>query len=560
MNNTQARSQYLRAQITLPKLTGVDYFKSSEHRLAFEQLLGTIWREFLKRLEDPIKVTESNTSRCVEVLGLARYFINHRTNQVTCRTKQGQFLEDGWHFSFKTTANVMIDPPFVCNRTIIGHFVNLWIKDIDHLADIYFAESKIDLNIELMDCVEAIQNRITHAIYNAICASVYWKRLRQDVFKAFSLDPEFVRLSRLSRLTSKVRNLSELHFNHVCKHANAYRQIFSDASHLLWLYSIAIEENILTKVSSNPISDLKQALLNSGGTQRTWRILANAKQRDFDVVINSNRRWYYLLEYLQLHERLDRSQVISPRLANLFDNPIWDLPSDSNLINYRGAALQPAVLNKFIDEHLRHQKFRERQTFAEVEAAKVLTWLTQTQPKFDANKLRQPWAWFVNKANAWFAEQMAFDQLNQLTWHCGLTEEIYSGYHFTPLTSAWEVRIEAVKQRHCVDQYIDHCIGGSYRVFRVQGLKSKTTFTLGLRLHDEWEVDQVTGFANRPVATELRWLCQVIADGFNILEEGALKAIKDRERLQAERLKHQRPEDSRRRRWTLQLPYGSQYR
>ena len=253
MNNTQDRSQYLRAHITLPKLTGVDYFKTSKHRLAYEQLLGNIWRELISRLENPIEISESKTSRRIEVLGIVRYFVNHRTLQVTCRTKQGQFLEDGWHFSFKPAANVMVDPPFVCNKTVIGRFVELWIKDIDHLTDLYFAESETDLNIELIDCVETIKSQITHAIYTAIRASTYWKQLRQDVFKALSLDPEIVKYARLSRLTLKTRNLSELHFNHVCKHLASYRQIYRDSPNLLWLYSIAIQERILTKVSTNPM-------------------------------------------------------------------------------------------------------------------------------------------------------------------------------------------------------------------------------------------------------------------------------------------------------------------
>lgn len=554
MNNTKARSKYLKANITIPKLTEVDYFKTSKHRLVYEQLLGKIWRELLSRLENPIEISESKTSRRIEVLGIVRYLVNHRTQQVSCRTKQGQFLEDGWNFTFKPAENVMVDPPFVCNKTVIGRFVELWSKDIDQLADLYFAESKIDLNIELVDCVEAIKSQITHAIYAAIRASSNWKQLRQDVFKALSLDSEIVKYARLSRLTLKTRNLSELHFNHVCKHLTAYRQIYNDSPNLLWLYGIAIQERILTKVSSNPILDLKQTLLSYGLKQRAWRILANARQKNFDQVINSNDKWNYLIEYLQLHERLDRSQAISPKLATLFDNPIWNLPCyNQQLINYRGAEFQPAVLNKFIDENLRHQAAGESQHFAEGEASLVITWLAQTRIKFDPNQLRQPWDWFANKANAWFAEQIAFDQLNKLTWHCSLPEEVYSGYRFTPLTSAWQVRIEAVKQRHCVDQYIDRCIGGTYRVFRVNSQKNKVSFTLGLRLYDEWEVDQVTGFANRPVTDELRWLCQVIADGFNLLEEGALKQIKEQERLNAERLQHQRPEDSRRRCWTKRL-------
>ena len=554
MTNTQTRSKYLRAQLTLPKLTGVDYFKTSKHRLAYEQLLGTIWRELIKRLEDPIQVVDNKTSRRVEVLGIVRYFVNHRTQQVTCRTKQGQFLEDGWHFSFKPTACVMVDPPLVLNKTVIGCFVALWSRDIDHLADIYFADSKIDLNIELMDCVEAINTQITQSIYTALSSSSYWKNLRNDVFNALKLDPELVQLARLSRLTLKTRNLSELHFNHVCKHLTEYRQIYSDAPNLLWLYRIALDESAIDKATNNPILELKQAIVNETGSPRAWRLLVKANHRDFDkVIVCDSSKWYFLIEYLKLHVLLDRSQVISRKLAYLFENPIWRLPLYNDRIKYRGVEFQPAVFNKLINETVRCRTMSQLSTFEQNEVTQVLNWLENTQLTFDANQLRQPWAWFVNKASTWFAEQIAFDQLNKLSWQCGLTESDYSGYRFTPLTSAWQVRIEAMKQRHCVDEYIDKCLAGTYRVFQVQSLNSKAAYTLGLRFYDEWEVDQITGFANRPVNDELRWLCQVIADGLDLVEEGALKAIKDQERFEAERLKHQRPEDSRFRRWTMRL-------
>jgi hypothetical protein len=553
MNHEPTCPQYLRAQITIPKLSGVDFFKTREHRLAYEHLLGTIWRELLKLLQDPIKVSVSKTSRRVEVLGILRYFVNHRTLQVTCSINQGKFLEDGWHFSYKKISCVMIDPPAVCNQNLIGHFVNLWIGDIDRLADIYFAESKSHLNIELIDCVEAIQAQITQSIYNAIRTSSNWKQLRNEAFKALALDPELVRYSRLSRLTLKVRNLSELHFNHVCKHREAYRQIYCDTPKLLWLYSLATEENILDKISTNPVADLKQAIIASGCTQRAWRILAKANHRDFDtVIVCNNRKWHFLTEYLKLHERLDRSLNVSRKLAHIFDNPFWHLPEDNNFIAYRGAKIKPQVFNKLINETARRQSLGEVSRFEQTELASVLTWIAQTRVAFDANQLRQPWAWFARKASEWFAEQLAFDQLKSLSWQCGLSESDNSGFLFTPITNAWQLRLEAVKQRHCADNYIDRCIGGTYRVFRIKDLSSKATVTLGLCLYnDKWEIDQVKGYSNRPVSNKLYWLCQVIADGLDIIEEGALKDIKNNERLQAERFRNLRPEDIRFRRWSI---------
>lgn len=521
MNKNQTRSKYLRAHITLPKLTGVDYFKTSKHRLAYEDLLSTIWGDLINRLEAPIEVTETKTSRRVEVLGILRYFINHRTQKVTCRTKLGLFTEDGWRFSFRPTDRVMVDPPLICNKNLIGHVVSLWSKQIDHLANSYFAESQVDLNIEIMDCVNVINNQITSALFTAIRASACWKKLRGDVFQALALSPEIVNYARLSRKTLKKLNLSELHFNHVAENLDAFRKLYNDAPNLLWLYSCALKERILLKVSNNPVVDLKQILLNSGCTQRAWRIVAKANQRDFDQVINSDfSSWHHLVGYLQLHERLDRSKVISRKLACLFDHPNWNLHNANKLINYRGAAFQPNVFNKFIDESLRVNKSAD---LLAIETTSVLTWLATTKVKFDANQQRKPWAWFARKASEWFAEQLAFDQLNSLTWECGLSESELSGYRFTALTNAWLVRAEAVEKHHCVDQYIDSCLAGTYRVFRVQHITSKTSYTLGLRLHDEWAVDQVRGFANRHATESLRELCAVVAEGLNILYMEELK-------------------------------------
>ncbi len=535
MNDITNSAQYLRAQVTLPKLTGLDYYKTSKHRLAYEQLIGTIWRTLIQRLEDPIKITEGKLSRRVEVLGITRYYVNHRTQQVTCRTLEGQCMEDGWQFSFKPTSHVMVDPPFSCNKTIIGYFVKQWRNEVDELTQDYLTESKADCYTESLDSSEVRLDQITHAIFTAIRSSTYWKHLRHAIFNALALDPELVKLARLSRPTLKALNLSELHFNSVCKHRIKYRQIHQDVPHLLWAYTIATQQGILKKVSSNPIGDLKQVVLNKGCTQRGWRLLANSKQRDFDQVIDCSRgSWRYLIEYIQLHERLDRSRVISPRLASLFDNPNWHLPHQNKYIVYRDVELQPNVLNKFIDETLHRQSLGQSQQFAEEEVSIVWTWFAKTKIQFDANQLRQPWRWFAKKATEWFTEQVTFGKLSQLKWHCGLPEETYQGYRFKPLTNAWQVRVEAVKQRHCVDQYIQRCLEGSYRAFSVQNIKSKTKYTLGLRLYDEWEVDQITGFANRPVSQELEWLCQVIADGLNILEEGELKSINEQKRLNAE--------------------------
>lgn len=527
MQATHTHSKYLKANITLPKITGVDYFKSKEHRVTYEKLIDTIWRAFIKRLQNPIKIRKSKHSHQVEVLGITRYYINNRTHKVTSSLYQCVFQEDGWHFSFKRANDIfMVDPPLLCSKFFITTFVNQWLTDIDHLADIYCADHP-ELNILPTDCVEFIQTNISHAIHTAIRLSTHWKLFRQDLFNALQLNPEIVRLARLCRLSLKERNLTEINFNHVCTHLTTYRQLYLDAPNLVWLYRAALEESIITKQSSNPIHDLKKALLATGCGPRSWRLLVNARQSHFDQVIKSNNdRWYYLTEYLHLHERLDRRNALSPKLASLFDHPNWSIPLDKNLINYRDVSFQAGLFNKFINETFYRQSIGESTLFVENEVTPVLTWLASTNIRFDTNQLRQPWSWFAKKAVCWFAEQLAFDQLIKQTWNCGLTEVELSGYRFTPLNNAWQIRLEALNKRHCVDQYIHRCQRGEYRVFKVQSLKNKTSYTLGLRLYDDWEVDQIKAFGNRPASDSMFWLCQSIAEALNLLEDGGLKEIK----------------------------------
>jgi hypothetical protein len=513
-------SPYLRAQIVIPKLSGIDHFKTKEHRLAFEQLLGEIWRDLIKRLQDPIKVNDYQKSRQVEVLGLLRYHVSLKNQKVICKINQGVFQEDGWHFSFNKTQYVMVDPPLICNKALIGEFVNLWNKEIDHLADLYAAECGIVLNFEAIDCVDVIKKEFIHSIHHAVHLSTNWKQLRHDVYKSLALDEELVHYSRLSRVPLKKQNLSEHHFNHVCRNRDAYRQIHHDAPNLLWLYKIARSEKVIKRVSDNPVLDLKNALLKDGASQRAWRILSKSKQKHFDEVIKANyNRWCYLLEYLQLHDCLDLTSAIPHNVYYLLNNPHWKIAKDNRYVTYRGAEVKPKLFKLMIEEFVKRQSVGEVKVLEETEVSKVLTWIAQNNLNFDANQQKQPWSWYVGKANDWFAEQLAFDELKSLSWDCNLKEADYLGFRFTPINNAWDLRVEAIKQRHCADVYIERCINGFSQMIRIQDLKNKSFYTLSLECSTEWQLDELKGFANRDAPEKLWEACQQVIENLNNIKK-----------------------------------------
>jgi len=523
----------LRDQVTLPSNAAKVYLKTREKRIEFDRLQDEIWREFLARLDKPVRLISSRKHRIVEVLGTVRYLVDKKTGKISTRLR---YLPGRTRESFLDVGiNFLAYPPLILNKKIIEAFLCSWDKELFEVGPRFTSWSERDpdddTGSEYVDASNFLAT-VVESFVKAINRSVYTKRLRYRVSEALALDPEVLDYTRRSRLVRHTYSVTDIQYNYVIDHLETYRQVNRDNPNLLWLVALAIREKIrLTK--REPLKNIREAFQKEGVGPRGWRLLANHHQRDFVAAIeDTSRPWYYLTEYLQLHNTLDRNQPVPRKVAHLFAEPGWNLTPGTGVI-YRGVSLPPSVLNTIVEEASTRQDI---DSFLQTELGTVLSWLRDSGITLDANQSRQGWTWLFERAHAWFLEQAAKNQLTEVSWPCGLGEVEIKGYRFVPLNNAWAVRQEALRYRHCADNYIQHCLDGRYRLYAVFDKLNRHKATLGLQCSgNAWSVNQIKGFANQTVSEQLRSIADSISAGLEVVDEGreAREALRRRQEEQS---------------------------
>ena len=134
----------------------------------------------------------------------------------------------------------------------------------------------------------------------------------------------------------------------------------------------------------------------------------------------------------------------------------------------------------------------------------MLNWLEEQRPVLDKNQLRRGWKYLARRAADWKLELEQANYLKLLEWDSLLPELDLGRWRIVPITDAWALRREALERRHCADQYLDECIGGTSKLFSVRNATGKSVATIGIeRFRRSWRVFGFRGFANRDVPEEL---------------------------------------------------------
>jgi hypothetical protein len=103
-------------------------------------------------------------------------------------------------------------------------------------------------------------------------------------------------------------------------------------------------------------------------------------------------------------------------------------------------------------------------------------------------------------------------QYKKLYWDSAVSRLSIDGMNAEPITDAWSLRRLAISQRHCADRYIDGCLSGWVRIFRVSDYVGTTVATIQLIQSDAgWIVADVRGFANCAVSQNLCRISEVVA-------------------------------------------------
>lgn len=504
----------LRPQISPPKASCDAFLKTRSQRLALHDLQDRIWREFLTRLGRPIRVIRRKNHRVVEVLGCVRYFISYRDGKIHAqvRTRAGRnssaFLNPALPF--------LVDLPLRLNGFVIEAFLSEWKDEVLAIAFGDGYDHAVGEALGLADSEDAgFYQVFVQSFLKAVRGSVYWKRLRYRVRDEIGIDEEFLNIFRLSR-PDRRDSLKDSHYNEILEHQERFRRLYRESPGLVWLYALALENGL--EIEGDTLQAIKTHVIDAGLGERGWRLIAKSNYRDFACAIEfMGNPWTALLEYVRLHNALDRNVTIPSRVQHLFEEPIWRALPDGR-VSYRGAEIPPAVLNTYINACL---AAKDIQGFLSDEASLVFAWLSEAQPHLDKNQCKRGWGWLYERAVLWRDEALTRGRYENLVWETSFGETTICGYRFVPLCNAWEVMHEAVTYRHCADRFIDECLHGIYRIYSVFDLTGKHKATLGMVWGGAgWKVDQVKGFSNRPVSSALWKISASLADGLDLVGEG----------------------------------------
>lgn len=517
-----SNASLIRPVIVLPKASCGAHLDTPEKRQAFYKLQDEIWRTFLKKLENPIRQIQSKQYRIIEVLGAVRFYISHNTGEIHLKLRECPGNRDSVFEEYNASYN--LDLPLYDINLVVEAFTASWNNEISQADKSFKPSSPVGGSLNaLFKGTDSFYIRLTSSIRKAVQNTVFWDTLRHKVRDALKIDPEVLNLARRARTVRKLKhqpNLTIDHFNNVIKHIEGFRQLDKEAPNLLWLYTIALEEKVIPK--GELIQALKKMLVYySGIRERGWRLICKSNIRDFEPALETNsEQWGYLVEYIKLHNLLDRNQAIPRKALHLFNEPHW-IVDIKNRIFYRGVEVKPALLNSYINETINTENLEE---FAQNEAIPVFTWLSDVEPQLDKNQLKKGWPWLLKEATTWIDKNATEAHLSTIQWECKLGALTLGQYQFVPLTNAWQVREEAIRNRHCADQFIDKCRAGIYRLYSVYFYNGKHKATLGVKFEDnQWELHQLKSFANQTVSLQVQSIAESIAEGLNFVNEGAVE-------------------------------------
>jgi len=469
-----------------------------------ERALELIWDDLQAHLANPIITTDTRARRVVEFFGCVRYIRNKRTDQLSLE-HLAQF--DGKNQFVVAIYPWSVDLPMKPNGAFLEHYLcRWWVVLGDVLRDTSDKEG-----------AEAFIKSVQNELWRSLCRSTYWHRLRYALRDALALDPEVLSWCRHGRS----RHVNQLVTNHQYNEAVSFRSIYEsitrDNPNLIWLYTFMLEENVNLPFG-DPIWAMKTWLAQNGVTPAGWRLLCNGCERDFAHIRDwigpegeLDGRDFELVSWLRFIPKLKRRAPFRGALQKLFLNDSFKW-TDGAGVRFRNVDISLPTFNVIIAEAERRQRNGSLKSFINEDLVEVMTWLEAEHPEIDKNQIKSGWNGLAKQTVNWEVECEAYDTLFLLRRESCLPAMGIGSWTVLPLTDAWQLREEALRQHHCVDRYLQECLSGDYRLFSVRNAKSKRVATIGIELKDdEWKSFGIRGVANTAVEGSLQGIDREVA-------------------------------------------------
>jgi len=481
------------------------------------QVLQHFWASIVEHLERPFRVIETADYRAVNFLDVFEYRIDRSTGRINvlCIEPKGEGDERVWTLR-ETPNRVSLDLPLFRNTFWLRCRIGLRHSML-HTALLGGSEASDDV-------IKAIEEWLITMLDRASSRYVRWEALRRDLRRLLALNPDVLDITRKSINRGSLAEGIYLHeYNFTIEHWRALRRIRDDNPRLLWIWKLACDNGFIPK-DGEPIAEVKQWLLGQGVSQRGWRILSKSEWRDFWLVVRdwNGNRVKRVVEWLRLHDELDRTRVIARALLPMINRSMAD-PDRTGWSMIQDLAIPNAIFQIALDEAEKRISTGTHLAFLRDEAMEVAYWCHTAEPRIDSNLVKSGWNAIVLRARQWASVQDAERDLSNSGWTSLVGERSYGQVIAIPLNCGIELCREGQALRHCVVRYVCGCILDKMRFFSLRaGSSGKRLATAGLRKSDgRWLVYQVTGFANKPASGVLQQIADDLCREYERLDRAA---------------------------------------
>lgn len=340
--------------------------------------------------------------------------------------------------------------------------------------------------------------------------------LRQALLEGFRsvplIDPKIARLTMMALSPVRLYAVYNNEYNKTWHELDALEQIQIETPKLLHLYQLARQEHRIPAGSG--IDDLKALMRDYGVSQRGWTLLCRHGQEFYKGLLRvpGFAQSKAIARHVILFQQVVRHNCPPLKLQSALYKT--DIISISEIED-----LPPQFIRQAWAELSSHEGRGTQEFFIRDELMPILRWLRQHRPSFDCNQLKAGWSFWSNSYVRWTDEKKAISEGRPLNTAFATGNIPYGAYVALPINSISGLIDEAESMHHCVVDYEDRCRSGEYLVLSIRERTEWTRIaTLGLyRSEGFWNIDQISGYANKPVSLAIRRAASAITDRVNAL-------------------------------------------
>ena len=471
----------------------------------------------------PIRIEDDGTSRRVHFVAGFRYGYSRATREFSAAFLQNNgcwALADIEHDDGRANFDPLIPSP-TWNRRI-GYA--LLDKARKVLVDAVIAQVGAECN---EDNAVAIRGTVDFIAWQAwriaglarqVPAHFPTKPMRALLAQALAIEPALLALARKCRISVHRHPITNRFLTFVWRHREALERIERQTPQLL---SFVAEYMFTHGAPDTDPTQAAKAWLRAQGVTRQASLLLDTQGvrslRGFVEAFAGDEQLTALALALRLAQTGHGAQPPS-RAAYRVLSQVWRHTSADG-IRQRFDKLPQQVLLQCV-RRAECAQHPAAVAVARDEIRRVVAWWLRIAAAPPAGAVNGSWQRWLQLVDA--AETRKRLALQAISWHSPVTELAHHSGKVRALTNALALYDEGKTMRHCIDNYRDACIKGTFLAFHAEferdGKPCQATVGLVKREHRfrKWQVSNVCGVANASfgrewpeIAKQLAGLCNV---------------------------------------------------